>query len=153
MFSPSHLCASCPFCLPLSTLSLQAVPPALLLCCAEELLLGTAVSLQRCPLARSSPGAQEPGPAQQHRPSPRPPLLCPPPGSLHVSLGLQGSQLLQGSRVSPGEHTWKQTRGNTDQPSLNTALTESCSNNCPVRVCRALGRAKFPLCFSNYSLM
>ena len=45
---------------------LQAVPPALLRC-AEELLVGRAVSLQRCPLARGSPWAQEPGPAQDHR--------------------------------------------------------------------------------------
>ena len=45
---------------------LQAVPPALLHC-AEELLVGRAVSLQRCPLARSSRWAQEPGPAQQRR--------------------------------------------------------------------------------------
>ena len=53
VFSSSELCASCHFCLPLSTLSLQAVPPALLRC-AEELLLGTAVSLHQGPLSTNS---------------------------------------------------------------------------------------------------
>ena len=76
------------------------MPPALLLCCAEELLLGTAVSLQRCPLARSSHWAQEPSPAQQHRPSPRPPLLCPPPRSLHMALGLQWNLLANSLKES-----------------------------------------------------
>ena len=115
VFFPSELWACCHFCLPLSTVSLQAVPPGLLRC-AEELLLGRAVSLQRCPLARSSPWAQEPGPAQQQRPSPRPPLLCPPPGSLHMALGLQGNLLansLKGSLEfppSPG-HTHFLTAG------------------------------------------
>ena len=71
-FSCSELSAS-PSTLPLTSPSLlsatlvpcrQCPQP----CCAVQRSCSWAeLSLQRCPLARSSPWSQEPGPAQQHR--------------------------------------------------------------------------------------
>ena len=69
------------------------MPPALL-CCAEELLLGTAVSLQHCPLVGAScvPGAW-PNSATEDV------IFFPQVISLEMSLQLHGQQLLKNNRV------------------------------------------------------
>lgn len=65
------------------------MPPALL-CCAEELLLDTAVSLQHCPLvgAPSVPEAQPRSAAEDV-------ILSSPLTSPEMSLGLRSQQLLK----------------------------------------------------------
>jgi len=72
------------------------------LCAAEELLLGTAVSLQHCPLisAPCVPGAQPSSAAQEV-------IYFSPPLSLEISMALLSWQLLQGSRVITAERTSK----------------------------------------------
>ena len=109
--------------------------------CAEELLLGRAVSLPHCPLARSSPWAQEPSPAQQHSTRPWHHLLCAiglPRGVLKAS-GLTAPEVIG---VSPGVWCLKQTEVSSDCSSLNMGETDVrrviCAIDVQLSICCAL---------------
>ena len=119
---------------PISSLPFLSSPPVTCrLCCAEELLLGTAVSLQRCPLvgAPCVPGARPSSAAEDVIFSSS--LL-----SLEIPLGLRGWQLLIDNRVISAKRALKSDELITSRQADSRSMVQQHNRSCrPCQVANA----------------